>query len=170
MRLPFTRGCSYPLDRMSGSCRWRDSLGIGGRVFGRLRAGISEVLRHRVDDALERAQRPAAADGARFEGRELFDPRDESPLLLGPRRLVRVLRGAQSLPPFLSPRCSFFACRHSLQRLGGLVKPFSWKNSCSPAVQVNSRLQSAHVSCWSLYSLICYRLSSVKVLFFAGVL
>src|SRR5205085_10503566 len=142
-----------------------DSSCIERRLFGRLGAGISQVLRHRVDDAFERAQGPAAAVGARFEGRKLFDPCDESPFLLRPRRLVRVLRRAQSLPPFLSPppRCSFLACRHSLQRLGGLVKPFSWKNSCSPAVQVKSRLQSAHVSCWSLYSLICYRLSSAKV-------
>src|SRR3954465_13317601 len=47
-------------------------------VFGRFRAGVRQVLRHRVDYAFERTQGSAAAVTARFEGGKLFDSGYES--------------------------------------------------------------------------------------------
>jgi hypothetical protein len=53
-----------------------------------------------------------------------------------------ISRGAP--PPFLR------VLRQSLQRVGSFVKPFSAKNSCSPAVKMNSCPQSLHVKVLSL--------------------
>src|SRR5947209_646654 len=73
-------------------------------------------------------------------------------------------RAGHFQPPFCrspSPRRSFFARRHSLQRLGGSVNPLSWKYSCSPALQRNSLWQSTQTRVWSRYSALTYcRLSS----------
>lgn len=40
---------------------------------------------------------------------------------------------------------SFFACLQGLQRLGSFFSPLSWKNACSPDVQMKSSLQSTHL-------------------------
>src|SRR6478735_2329341 len=45
------------------------------------------------------------------------------------------------------------ADRQEAQRTGRFVKPFSWKNCCSPAVQVKAAPQSRHASTWSRYSI-----------------
>src|SRR3954467_9834695 len=49
------------------------------------------------------------------------------------------------MPPPEEPIRALRAERHSGQRPGSLVKPFWAKNSCSPAVKVNSRLHSRHI-------------------------
>jgi hypothetical protein len=43
------------------------------------------------------------------------------------------------------------ALRHSVQRLGLLVKPFIAKNSCSPLVNVKGALQSTQLRVSSVY-------------------
>jgi len=40
---------------------------------------------------------------------------------------------------------SFFACLQGLQRFGSFFNPLSWKNACSPEVQMKFSLQSTHL-------------------------
>src|SRR5580704_10572414 len=44
---------------------------------------------------------------------------------------------------------------HALHRFGSFLNPLSEKNICSPAVNTNSALQSAHFSTLSWYSIRC---------------
>ena len=40
---------------------------------------------------------------------------------------------------------SFFACLQGLQRFGSFFSPLSWKNACSPEVQMKFSVQSTHL-------------------------
>jgi hypothetical protein len=42
----------------------------------------------------------------------------------------------------IAARRSFFACLHGLHRFGSFFNPLSWKNTCSPVVQVKCSPQS----------------------------
>lgn len=44
----------------------------------------------------------------------------------------------------IADNLSFFIRLHALHRFGGFFRSLSRKNSCSPAVQMNSRAQSIH--------------------------
>ena len=45
----------------------------------------------------------------------------------------------------MAANLSFFACLQGLQRFGSFFKPLSWKNACSPEVQMKFSLQSTHL-------------------------
>ena len=45
----------------------------------------------------------------------------------------------------MAANLSFFACLHGLQRFGSFFSPLSWKNACSPDVQMKLSLQSTHL-------------------------
>ena len=45
----------------------------------------------------------------------------------------------------MAANLSFLACLQGLQRFGSFFNPLSWKNACSPEVQMKCSLQSTHL-------------------------
>ena len=45
----------------------------------------------------------------------------------------------------IAARRSFLACLQGLHLFGSFLSPLSWKNTCSPAVQIKFSLQSTHL-------------------------
>src|SRR5258707_9927056 len=68
-------------------------------------------------------------------------------------QLVLVSERIGELPPPPPPPPSARLALQALQRLGSFLKPLSAKNICSPAVNTNSALHSAHFRTLSWYSM-----------------
>ena len=67
--------------------------------------------------------------------------------------VVRVSTLLGTCPGAGGPSTETLLALHALQRLGSFLNCLSWKNSCSPAVKINSEPQSIHFSTLSWNSI-----------------